>query len=635
MPKVSIIPLEKTRTVAAPPACSGSKQAKAYLDSERSPLHLHLYEIAAGQPLRIEQNGIDHVIYIWRGSLLAGGHLLAEGSSVIVEHGRALTMKGDAAHSLVLVFAAADASHQSRPGGNVHLMPVERVPRTRGEAGSRAAVGGMHANSECPTCQVWLHENTFPGVEAVSKEEEVLGIHSHTEDEIIFVTDGQIRLGSQLHGPGTALAIAANTLYGFTAGAEGLRFVNFRAGRPGDIRFASGNVMNETAYWRDHAAQPEYVEVIPDTALQLRSILTEDGQMELSLAEVPVTAPASGEVLIRVEGAPINPTDLAVLVSPADLSHATLAGSPQRPLVRAPCLPGARERYAARVGKSLTAGLEGAGVVVAAGAGAEALLGQTVAVFGGAMYSQYAVFKAERCLAMPDGVTPAQAASSFVNPMTALAMVETARQEGHSAIVHTAAASNLGIMLHRICKADGMPLVNIVRRPEQAALLRAESAQYICDSSAPEFREQLIAAIRATDATLAFDAIGGGRLIGEILSAMEIALKPTDGTFDIYGNARHKQAYVYGSLDPSPTELSRTFGMAWGICGWLLMPVLHKLGAETTARLRARVAAEITTTFASHYTAELSLAEVLNPQVLAAANRKATGEKFLVNPSKL
>ncbi len=261
MPKVSIVPLDKARTVAAPQACSGIGQAKVYLDDERSPLHLHLYEIAVGHPLQIEQSAIDRVIYIWRGSVRAGGHLLSEGSSAIVEHGRSLNLQGEGTMSRILVFAAANASHQSRPGGHVHLMPVERVPRTKVAEGSRAAVGGMHANSECPTCQVWLHENTFPGVAAVSKEESVLGIHSHTEDEIIFVTDGQIRLGSRLHGPGTALAIAANTLYGFTAGPEGMRFVNFRAGQPGDIRFASGNVMDEVAYWRDHTSPPDYVEV--------------------------------------------------------------------------------------------------------------------------------------------------------------------------------------------------------------------------------------------------------------------------------------------------------------------------------------------------------------------------------------
>lgn len=261
MSKVSIISLDKARTVKPPSACSSSGEVRAYWDDVRNPLHLHLYEIAAGRPLHFEQSDVDRVAYVWRGNVIAGTHVLGEGSSAIVEHGRLLTIQGEAAISQILVFAVADASHQSRVGGHIHLLPVAHVPRTLApDTGSYAARGGIHANSECPTCQVWLHENSFPGVSTVSKDEEKLGIHSHTEDEIIFVTDGQIRLGRRLHGPGTALAIAANTLYSFTAGPEGLRFINFRSGLPGDIRFGNGGSMSEVGYWRDRVSSPQYIE---------------------------------------------------------------------------------------------------------------------------------------------------------------------------------------------------------------------------------------------------------------------------------------------------------------------------------------------------------------------------------------
>ena len=276
------------------------------------------------------------------------------------------------------------------------------------------------------------------------------------------------------------------------------------------------------------------------------------------------------------------------------------------------------------------------GIVVEAGSSnaAKALVGKTVSVIGGAMYSQYRVAPVAMCLPLPDGTTPAEGASCFVNPLTALGMVETMKREGHSALVHTAAASNLGQMLNKICLADGIDLVNIVRREEQAEILRSLGAKHVCDSSAPGFRDALTDALAETGATLAFDATGGGKLAGQILSCMETALNQTAAEYSRYGSTTHKQVYIYGRLDQSATELAGNFGMAWGIGGWLLPPFLAKIGLEGGARLRARVAAEIKTTFASHYTAEISLAEALQLETIAAYGKQATGEKFLINPNK-
>jgi NADPH2:quinone reductase len=291
---------------------------------------------------------------------------------------------------------------------------------------------------------------------------------------------------------------------------------------------------------------------------------------------------------------------------------------------------------AARVGQSLPVGNEGAGVVVVAGSSpaAQALMGKTVAVLGGAMYAQYRTMRAADCLLLPEGVTPEQGASAFVNPLTALGMIATMRTEGHTALVHTAAASNLGQMLQKACLADGIELVNIVRSRAQADILRGIGARHICDSSAPDFMERLNEAVSATDATLAFDAIGGGRLAGQILTAMEAAQSRKGGAFSRYGSTTHKQVYIYGGLDLSPTELTRGYGMAWGLGGWLLTPFLQKIGPAGAQALRERVAREITTTFASHYTRTISLTEALQPDVIAAYNRKTTGEKFLIDPSR-
>jgi len=370
------------------------------------------------------------------------------------------------------------------------------------------------------------------------------------------------------------------------------------------------------------------------SGLQLRSLIKPEGVLELSLATVPTPKPAADEVVVRVEAAPINPSDLGLLFGGADMTAATASGNPEGPVVTAPIPPAAMAMMAPRVGDSLPVGNEGAGVVVEAGesAAAQALLGKTVAILGGAMYSQYRTLKVAQCLLLPEGTTPAEGASCFVNPLTALGMVETMRLEGHKALVHTAAASNLGQMLVKLCAKDGVPLVNIVRKPEQVATLKAIGAKYVCDTSSPKFMEELTDALVETGATIAFDAIGGGRQGGQILSAMEVAANRNAKEYSRYGSTVHKQLYIYGGLDRGPTEFNRAFGMAWGIGGWLLTPFLQKIGAEAAQKLRERVASEIKTTFASKYTKEVSLREVLQLDSIAVYGKQATGEKYLVRP---
>jgi NADPH2:quinone reductase len=371
-------------------------------------------------------------------------------------------------------------------------------------------------------------------------------------------------------------------------------------------------------------------------SLQLRSLVKASGELELSLVPVPIPEPGPDEVLVRIEASPINPSDLGLLIGPADVSTAKVSGTPERPVVTMAVPPQAMRMMAPRLDQSMPVGNEGAGTVVKAGASpqAQALLGAKVAILGGAMYAQHRCVKAADVLVLPPGATAADGASCFVNPLTALCMVETMRREGHTALVHTAAASNLGQMLNKICLKDGVELVNIVRSPAQAEILRGIGAKHICDSTSPTFMEDLTAALVATGATLAFDAIGGGKLVGQILTCMEAAANQTATGYSRYGSAAHKQVYIYGGLDMAPTELNRAFGMAWGVGGWLLTPFLMKIGPEATQALRQRVAAELKTTFASHYTAEISLAEALKPEVIAAYNRRATGEKYLINPAK-
>jgi NADPH2:quinone reductase len=341
--------------------------------------------------------------------------------------------------------------------------------------------------------------------------------------------------------------------------------------------------------------------------------------------------------LVRVEAAPINPSDLGVLIPGADMATATVEGTPARPIVTASLGASALAGLSARIDKSLPVGNEGAGTVVAAGSSsaAQALLGKTVGIAGGGMYAQYRVVDAAACLVLPDGATARDGASSFVNPLTALGMLETMRREGHSGLVHTAAASNLGQMLVKLCQKDGVPLVNIVRKAEQEELLRSLGAVHVCDTTSPTFSTDLVEALKATSATLAFDATGGGTLASQILNGMEEAANSTATAYSRYGSAVHKQVYIYGGLDTGPTVLTRNFGMAWGLGGWLLTPFLQTAGAETFGRLRARVAAELTTTFASTYTRDVSLAGMLRPDAFNGYVKRATGEKFLVTPQAL
>jgi NADPH:quinone reductase-like Zn-dependent oxidoreductase len=371
---------------------------------------------------------------------------------------------------------------------------------------------------------------------------------------------------------------------------------------------------------------------LPTHGLQLRSLIKSSGELELSLATVDVAAPVGDEILVRIEGSPINPSDLGLLLGAADMSTATASGG----VVTAKVAPAMMRAMAARADESMPVGNEGAGTVIAAGPGeaAQALLGRKVAILGGAMYAQYRTVKAADALPLPADASAADGASCFVNPLTALGMVETMRREGHTALVHTAAASNLGQMLNKICLKDGVELVNIVRSPEQAKILTDIGAKHVVDSSAPTFMEDLVAALTATGATLAFDAIGGGKLASQILSGMEQAANSRPGSYSRYGSTTYKQVYIYGGLSTAPTELVRSYGMSWGLGGWLLTPFLMKIGAAEAQKLRQRVVDELKTTFASHYTAEISLQEALQPDVIAAYNRKTTGEKYLINPNK-
>jgi NADPH2:quinone reductase len=371
-------------------------------------------------------------------------------------------------------------------------------------------------------------------------------------------------------------------------------------------------------------------------ALQIRSLVRANGELELSLHDDPIPEPQAHEVVIRVEASPLNPSDLGLLFGAADMATAKASGTAERPVVTATVPERARGAMAARLDESMPVGNEGAGVVVKAGSSpaAQALLGKTVAAIGGAMYSQYRALAAAQCMELPAGTTPAEGASCFVNPLTSLSMVETMRMEGHKALVHTAAASNLGQMLNKICQKDGIALVNIVRKQEQEDLLRGLGAKYVCNASAPTFLEDLTQALVETGATLAFDATGGGKLAGQILGCMEAAINRSAKEYSRYGSTTHKQVYIYGGLDRSPTEFVRNFGMAWGMGGWLLFPFLGKLGDEGTKRLKARVVAELKTTFASRYTREVSLHEMLQLDAIGVYAKQATGEKFLLNPNK-
>ena len=371
------------------------------------------------------------------------------------------------------------------------------------------------------------------------------------------------------------------------------------------------------------------------TGRELRSTVTDDGTLRLTLDEVRLEAPSADEVIVKVEAAPINPSDLGLLLGPANVSTLRASGTAERPVL---AFEVPRERLAAvraRLGQSLAVGNEGAGTVIASGENAKSLQNRRVGMIGGGMYADYRKLKARDVVPLPEGASAADGASMFVNPLTALGFVETARREGHRGIVHTAAASNLGQMLQKICLKDGMPLVNIVRSVEQEEMLRVLGATHVLNSRSDGFRSQLVDALDETGATIAFDAIGGGSLGSDILQGMEQAASRRMAEYSRYGSNTFKQLYIYGALDLAPTVLNRlTFGFQWSVSGWLLFPFLQKAGDDVAARLRQRVVDELTTTFASHYTRTIGLAEALDPDVLRAYERKATGEKYLIDPTR-
>jgi NADPH2:quinone reductase len=371
------------------------------------------------------------------------------------------------------------------------------------------------------------------------------------------------------------------------------------------------------------------------TGRELRSTVTDDGTLRLTLEDVTLERPLADEVIVKVEAAPINPSDIGLLLGPANVATLRAAGTAERPVL---AFEVQRERLAmirGRLGQSLTVGNEGAGTVIASGKNSKSLQNRRVGMLGGGMYADYRKLKARDVVPLPEGASAADGASMFVNPLTALGFVETARSEGHRAIVHTAAASNLGQMLQKICLKDGIPLVNIVRSDEQEKLLRDRGAIHVLNSRSERFRSQLVDTLDETGATVAFDAIGGGSLGSDILQAMEQAASRKMTEYSRYGSNTFKHLYIYGALDLAPTVLNRlAFGFQWSASGWLLFPFLQKAGGEVVARLRQRVVDELTTTFASHYTRTIGLAEALDPDVLRDYERKATGEKYLIDPTR-
>ena len=374
---------------------------------------------------------------------------------------------------------------------------------------------------------------------------------------------------------------------------------------------------------------------LPEKGLQIRTLIKPEGELELSLAEVEIPTPGPTDIIIKVEATPINPSDLGLLVGAGDISTAVQSGTADRPVITAKVPEAGMRAMKARIGESLPVGNEGAGTVVAAGESeaAQALLGTRVTGLGGEFYAEYRMLNVAQVMELPDGISAEQGASCYVNPLTALSFVETMRNMGHESLVHTAAASNLGQMLNKICLKDGVPLVNIVRKEEQAEILRGIGAKHIVNSTSPTFMEDLIAALMETGATLGFDAIGGGPLAGQLLIAMEAAASRKMKEYSRYGSGQETQVFIYGRLDMSPTLVPPGVGFAWNLSGYLLTPFLQKAGKEVRARMYKRVIDELTTPFASHYTKRISLAEALNLDTLKAYDAKATGEKYLITPN--
>ncbi len=370
----------------------------------------------------------------------------------------------------------------------------------------------------------------------------------------------------------------------------------------------------------------------PSSGKELRTLVTEDGILKLSIEDFPIPEPKAHEVIVKIEATAINPSDVGVVIGFPALGNVDVFGTnaaPKIPKIPAPFLPAYKGRFA----MNLPAGNEGAGRVIAAGVDAQHLMGKVVALFGMSSYAQYRCVPAAACMPMNEGTTPRQAAAACVNPLTVLAMIETMKMENHTAMINTAAASNLGQMLVKACADDGIPLVNIVRKQEQVDLLKSIGAKYVCNSSAPTFSEDLLDAIVETGATLGFDAIGGGEMVDHILAAMEKAEQKKATAFSRYGSTTHKQVYIYGGLTHKPTVLKRSYGMFWGVGGWLVTPIIQRVGPEKFTEMKKRVADEITTTFKSEFYKEISLEEAIMPDTICAYAKQQSGRKYLINPT--
>lgn len=363
------------------------------------------------------------------------------------------------------------------------------------------------------------------------------------------------------------------------------------------------------------------------TGKQLTTQLDADGTLTLQLNDKTWDAPKAGQVLVKIEASPINPSDLGLLFASADTDNAVY--TPGKIVAKMP--DNATRAMKARHGMAMPVGNEAAGIVVAAGEGAEHLMGKRIACVPGSAYGTYAYAEAQMAFPVDDSVTAEQAASSFVNPMTALGFTETMKLEGYTGIVHAAAASNLGQMLVKICLEDNIPLVNIVRSDEQVKLLKDLGATHVLNMTDADFMPKLIDAIAETKAMLGFDPIGGGTLAGQILTAMEAAAS-RGAAFSRYGSSEPKKVYIYGALDIGPTILNRAFGLTWDLAGWLLTPFMMKAGMEIVGRMRMRVMKDLTTTFASHYSMRGSLEDMLTKEAVSVYNARRTGEKYLAVP---
>ncbi|MEY4473606.1 MAG: hypothetical protein RL671_1910 [Pseudomonadota bacterium] len=364
------------------------------------------------------------------------------------------------------------------------------------------------------------------------------------------------------------------------------------------------------------------------TGKQLTTQLDADGTLTVQLNDKTWDDPKPGQVLIKVEATPINPSDLGLLFASADTDNAVY--TPGKVVAKMP--EAATRAFKARHGMAMPAGNEAAGIVAAAGEGCEHLMGKRVACVPGTAYGTYAVAEAQMAFPVDDNVTAEQAASSFVNPMTALGFVETMKLEGFTGIVHAAAASNLGQMLVKICQEDGIPLVNVVRSDAQVKLLKDLGATHVLNMNDADYMPKLIDAIAETKAMIGFDPIGGGTVASQFLSAMEAAAS-RGAAFSRYGSSEPKKVYIYGALDLGPTILNRAFGLTWDLAGWLLTPFMMKAGMEIVGRMRTRVMKDLTTTFASHYARKGNLEDMLTKDAVSMYSARRTGEKYLVTPN--